>query len=569
MPHTVPIMKQIDQESVQTVSLVVPKDRTECATWLATQSPETVADMLEATEVLFSTVSAVTQQTPLDIVRAHNQELGRLRKMQADEMSRVTSEIRDTIYQQCTEEADVRHRNHQALLESQLKEAREQIAQTQSIFETEKRTNEDIHERAQCNLAKERDSYKRELDNIKSTMATYDSDLQRRYEAKVSDLKEEFEKRQTLQKESYVQGETHLKAMLDEVRRNAEATRAHDERRIEMETMRYEQVAKQLEEAVNKHKEEIHHLQSNTFARVETIFGSLCGNSAKKGDLGEDYIKMVHSELQLGTLKKTGRIRCAGYADATWEHAPAKGPPMNGIVESKFSLQGNSNRDVHKFLEDVREASQTGRANLALYISLVDRVEGKPKISIEVVHGIPVMWAGRNVDDDISARSLIEMAFTTFAHVWAQIAMRDETDVDDVMKEVHAFVNQQIVECERMEAQLKIIEKATESIRTSTFHVRTSRDRMLGAAHQFRAKHDDVTGPVDNTIEHLVSEAVQNYYQDKKRYPKLVSDLSLNLAHGVSPETVALAFDNAVRVAKTASYKNAARKRKSDEDARE
>ena len=31
----------------------------------------------------------------------------------------------------------------------------------------------------------------------------------------------------------------------------------------------------------------------------------------------------------------------------------------------------------------------------------------------------------------------------------------------------------------------------------------------------------------------------------------------------------ALAFDNAVRVAKTASYKNAARKRKSDEDARE
>ena len=299
-----------------------------------------------------------------------------------------------------------RHQSEVALLQSQVAAAREDVDRAHSAFEEQKARLLDKHQREHADVVAELDSYKEQLKKLHA-----DPLLER--------------ERETLQRVT--------------------AAFQQAEERIEQKCeARY---AQQLADA----KAEAEHLRNTTYGRVETLFGSLCGNSGKKGDIGEEFVAMVHSGMQLGTLTSTGRVQCPGYADHAWNYAPPKGPPIRGVVEVKFSQSADSKRDVQKFKDDVREAALTGRANVALYLSLTDRLSccGKSKMSLEVLHGIPVLWAARDASDDLSAKTLVEMCFTVVAGVWAQISTMERDDANAVLYRIHGFLASQVTEFEK------------------------------------------------------------------------------------------------------------------------
>lgn len=542
-----------------TVTLKVPAKRGDCAAWLQEQSPEVVADVLEATEVLFTTVSAMTQQTPADIVRAHTQEVQRLRGTHAEEMQRVVAELTPSIREQChmettrtVDDLKERHASEVSLLEAQVRERQADLERTKNVME-------EMHTRACADMAQERDHYREELDRAKGVLATNDADGARRMEERTAVLRAEFERDLAGKELLYQKNEINLQKLMEEMRQNAEA-------RAERDGVQYETRIRTLEESMCRKDDELREVHTTTVARVETLFNSLVGNSSRKGEVGETFVKAVFGELQLGTLTHVGKIRCAGFADYQWEHNTTQGsnaPPLRAIVEIKFSLTGNSNRDVAKFHEDVREAAHTGRATAAIFLSLVDRVEGRPKISIELVHGVPVLWAGRNVDDDISARSLTEMAFTILAHVWPQLCAAPDEDV--ALREASAYVAQTIVAFEKMDTHLKAIEKANETIRTNTAQVRTARDRVLSTAYQFRARHDPLPAADHTAIRAEIADKMREYYTKNKRYPRSLQDIHMDAGdHADVAQTLLQQVADGMR---TEKYRQGQRKRRAVDDA--
>lgn len=538
---------------MQTVSFKVPKSRVGCSKWLSEQTPDTIADVLEATEILYTTVSAVTQQTPSDIVRAHTQEVNRLRGAHAEEMQRIVAELTPSIQEQCTMESTrvvkdmkERHLSEVALLEAQLRERHADLERTKSVME-------EMHTRTCDDLSRERDHYKEELDKIKGIVATHEADVTRRVDERVAAMRVEFERDIAGKELLFHKNETNMQLLMEEMKQGTEA-------RVERDRTQYEGKIRLLEETVERRDAELREVQSTTVARVETLFNSLVGNSSRKGDVGESFVKTIFGELQLGTLTHVGKVKCTGFADYLWEFVGGNAPPLRVIVEIKFSMSGNSTRDVAKFHDDVREAAHTGRATAGLYLSLVDRVEGKPKLSIETVHGVPVLWAGRNVDDDLSARSLVEMAFTTLAHVWPQMCAAPDEDV--ALREATAYVSQSISVFEKMDAHLKAIEKANETVRTNVAQVRVARDRALATAYQFRSRHD--TGPVidDASLRSEITEKMREYYTRTKRYATSLDVLGLE---NVGNEDIAkMILQQVIEGMKTQKYRQGQRKRKNE-----
>jgi hypothetical protein len=529
-----------------TVSLTVPAERTNCADWLAGQAPVAVADVLEAAETLCTCVLS-SERGPSDALR---EELRRVRGAHAEEVDGLAS----TIHEQCavdlvrrTDDLRERHASETALLEAQVRERQGDVERT-------KRVLEEMHTRSCAELAQHRDQLLDDVDRLKGTLATHETESARRMDERTEALRAEFERDRAMRELLYQKNEGNLQLLLEEMRQGVEA-------RVAVDRVQYEQRIRTLEEAVERRDTELREVQSTTVARVETLFNSLVGNSARKGDVGEALVRTIFAELELGTLAHVGRVQCTGFADFLWDFAPpTAATPLRAIVEIKFSQQGNRARDVVKFHEDVREAVHTGRANAALYISLVDRVEGRPKISVVLLHGVPVVWAARNADDDLSARSLVEMAFTTLAHIWPQLC--SATGSDAVLHEVVSHVAQSIADFERMDHNLRAIEKANETIRTNTAQVRTARDRLLSAAHRFRTKHDARPTVDETALRCEVTEKMRAYYGRRKRYPSSLEELEVDV--GEHEEMGRTVFVQVTESMKSEMYKQGQRKRRSE-----
>lgn len=407
-----------------------------------------------------------------------------------------------------------------------------------------------------------------QIDREKHRAAQLQDDLERvqgKAAVQRAELQGEFDARVEQQRVVYEANHKNLASLLHELQQRSDAA----QRALATEfRAQYDARIAALEREVEAKNSQLRDLQETTCARVETIFGSLYGNSAKKGDIGEAFVRSVHSELELGTLTHAGRVKCPGYADFMWEHdggagAGGRGTRLHALVEVKMSTYANATRDTHKFREDVRTAVATGAANAALYVSLVERLEGKPKMALEMAHGVPVLWVSRNAADDLSARSLVELAFVSFANVWAHMLPEDHGDLQSALRNMGVFLTDQMAECEKMEHSLKALDKAADAIRVQTAQVRGVRDRLLSNAYRFRAKECAATmHAVDVEANAALVEKLRAYYDAKKRYPRHPADIGMDADRG--------AFDAAVQEMKSAHCRDAAleraRKKRSAED---
>ena len=198
--------------------------------------------------------------------------------------------------------------------------------------------------------------------------------------------------------------------------------------------------------------------------------GSLCGNSSqKRGEIGERFVRQVHDAMNLGTLADTSHQRAPGFADATWAHAPPGGaPPISALVEIKFAATGDSAHGVDKFLRDLDVGVRTARVNAALYLSLIDRIGGRPVLQLETVHGVPVLWASRGAHDELSAASLVELAFTAFAAAWPLIherGARGAAGEGALQQGVAQLLAAQLEEFARLEPRIAFLERSGDQMR--------------------------------------------------------------------------------------------------------
>jgi len=388
-------------------------------------------------------------------------------------------------------------------------------------------------------------------------------------------LREELRRRQgneaIVREEMRTENDTKVRRV--ETEYDLRLTRNDEVHKAQFETMRllHEEQVERLRRDVRERDERMEAAQNLTNERVEALFGSLVGNSAKRGDVGENLVKSVHDVLELGELTKTNKIKAVGYADHDWDYNLQQGdlPPIRGLIEVKFSHDANAKRDVNKFRADVKDAAASQRSNMAMYISLVERLAGKAHVCVEVMHGIPVLWASRGTDDAIPAATLVEFAFKVFAHLWPFLTSSGESAASSTLQTLSKLLTTHLAQYDKMDTNLRALDKAGESIRLQTNQLRSIRDCLVAGIQEFQIRHpnsvhvhiDDkmpVTSLLDTDVGQSVLTAVRAHYDAKKRTPSLVKELDLdpevNDIVSSNPDLFALAKKRVKEENKTSGY---------------
>jgi len=253
-------------------------------------------------------------------------------------------------------------------------------------------------------------------------------------------------------------------------------------------------------------------------------------------------VKTIHDRLQLGFLTDTSHsAKNTGYADYTWDYAPYDCQKLCCLVEIKMATRGDTARDIGKFTNDVHEGVKSDRINGAMYVSLVDRIANRPRISMDLVHGVPTMWVCREEEDHISAPALVEMAFGIFANCWPLISGTDEGNVNLTIQKVCKFIKAQMSEYQKLQPRIEALEKASDSIRREINNLKRIKESLIEKAQGFRihipggapSDGESSDSPVDKEGTGMdpsflltrLETAVKDFYKNRARYPKELADL--------------------------------------------
>lgn len=498
------------------VTLTVPKGKESCAQWLRDLSPEAVVQALEVLQTMYTLVRTTTSSDMSDVVKAHATQISALRAEQQSELLRVVEELRPAIEAQAKHTTETMAQDHAAerkTLEAQLTRAKKEAVALRTELD-----------QAVVDASAALDDQRVRLERVHS-------DVARRLEEADEEIKRLVGERSVFKESVREEGDKYVEGL----RRDYEG-RLTQLRDIYTEQMgrsdaQHAQELERLTGLLDEQRALGQQMREGQFAKVENILGSLCGSSQRRGELGEALVKQIHDTLNLGVLQGNSHTRSPGVADFTWSYTPPGDVrAVSALVENKFSHSGDSTCDVDKFMRDVDVAVRAGRVNAALYLSLIRRVAGRPKLSVDMVHGVPVMWASRDASDDMSAASLVEVAFSAFAATWPMLCGRDDDSANVALQKVSALLNAQVDEYARLEPRITFLEKTSNQMRSEAVLLRKSRDTLVRQITNFQISNPSVcVADLQEEVEGLedsVLTAVRTYHQRKRGYyPKHADDL--------------------------------------------
>lgn len=502
-------------KTTTTVTLTVPTGRQTCAAWLQEQTPDTVASLLELTQTVHTLLASVSRSDS-EVVAAHATQLNALKTSQRDELERVVRDLTPRIEAQ----RDAHHKSERTLLETQVAGA------------------EADRDRALAELARVRTGADASLEEQRARMEG-DADALRGRLGEATREAEALRTEQTL---------FRAKVRTEADARRAEDKVVHDESAAQMRALyesRLEAQTALVDHLRQQHKDETARLaaraqeeetrRESQYARVEQVLSSLTGSSQRRGALGEELVKQVHDALNLGLYTKNAHQRTSGFGDATWTYTPpGGGRPLTALAEVKLSHSADSANDVEKFHKDLDVAVRGQRVNAALYLSLVSRLGGRPRVDLEIVHGIPVLWASRAADDDLSAAALVEMAFTFFAVAWPVLCAREEGDDGDfALRQVVVLLNTQLDDVAKLDPRITFLERTSEAMRREATLLRKTRESLAAQITTFQSSHPALQmthgGQANTNVDTLEEEtltAIRTFHaQNRGYYPKVSSDL--------------------------------------------
>lgn len=499
------------------LALRVPAAHADCAAWLRALAPEVLGPLLEVAR----TVGQLPRGDDGNVAQLHAQEVVRLKRAHAEDLQAALADLRPAVQAEFEARAG-------AKLEA---ERHVHVAKTE-VLEASLGT-------AQA-----------ERDQLRAAAADVEAGVQARYQDQLAHMR-------TLLGEVQAKADVSAKLVVEEVRAAYEQHLAH--MRLQLETRERDYRAK----------------EEQVYGKVESLVASFGGNSAAKGRVGEHLVQTVHERLQLGTLEDCTHVKATGFADYTWEWAPPDGPRIACLVEIKNARDGDKARDLNKFALDVHEGAQAGRINAAMYISLVDRLAGKPRVSLDLVHGVPTLWACRQPDDDVSAAALVELAFVTFAGCWPLLAEAEggEGAAHATLQRVASCLKTQVAEFQRMQPRIDSLERAADSIRREVTHLRRIREDLMQGARALQVQLPDAEPDAEDEVDLAaiaaqLEEAVRTYRAaHNNRYPKEVADLRNILSHDSLRRATGEAFHAAAQRVRSETYSKANKnKRKKSEE---
>ncbi len=370
--------------------------------------------------------------------------------------------------------------------------------------------------------------------------------------------------------------------------------------RAQQQTTLYEQQVQHLKTLLDEERARNTALQEGPVTKMETLMASLCGSSQRRGEIGEQFVKQVHDGMELGVFTNNSHQRRPGIADGTWNYAPSHFPtPLTVLCEIKFAKAGDTTEDVEKFLRDLDVAARAKRINGALYLSLIGPIAGKKKLSLELIHGVPVLWASRSVNDDLSAWSLVELAFLSFASAWPMMHassstksdgdMNDNSYLNDFIQQASVLLQTHLDEYAKLEPRIAFLERTSEQMRKEAVLLRKSRDNLASQTTAFQGRHAFALtgdggvhgegghgfaygGLEPNDVEEAVVHAIRTYTETRKKgyYPKTPDDLQKDLSPDilkilVARPTLFLTCERRVRAERQLNKKKG-KKRKADND---
>lgn len=408
----------------------------------------------------------------------------------------------------------------------------ELVATLRASFEARQRKHAEVlrdeHARAVATYEAQVDELRRALEARDADHAAARQRVDARLHAVQTELDEVVERRESQRAREREAGD----ARVDAVRRDCEAAMERADARHAAELARLAQAA---ESAVERDRALTH---------VEELLTSLVGAGAdatnRRGELGEALVRHVHDALALGTLVPNPGKRAAGFADATWTYDAGGGaPPLVALVEVKCAATADGQADVGKFLKDVDAAVRTGRVGAAVYLSLRDRIGGRRFLELQLVHGVPVLWASRAADDEVSASALVRAAFTALATAWPLLsrasagASSAEADARCALEQVAVLLNAQLDEAAKLEPRVAFLERTSDQLRKEAGLLRRTRDALVSNVDNFHARfpHLPVANDPDaEALERTAVAAIESYYAaHHNRYPKDVSELQRHL----------------------------------------
>jgi hypothetical protein len=272
-------------------------------------------------------------------------------------------------------------------------------------------------------------------------------------------------------------------------------------------------------------------LVEGSVQKIDTLFGALVGNSQRRGEIGENFVKLVHDELRLGVLHATSHARRPGVCDHLWARAACgdAAAPLAVMVETKYAARGDTTEDVEKFLRDVDAGVRTGARNGAIYLSLCGPIAGRARIDVEKVHGVPVLWASRADDDALSARSLVELAFHAFASMWPLLHRAEDAAHRELLPELRASLQRQLEHAHALEPSIRFLEATSEQTRREAEALRKKQKKMVTELTNLQARHAELSMAVvatdDDALVAAATGAIRAHHKRRGRYAKTIDDV--------------------------------------------
>lgn len=488
-----------------TITLQIPVNRESSLSWIKEQSPTVVADVLGMSqsvhEAMIRGVNIDTQLKQLH--ESHDKQINALEQRFRLEKKELQTKAQKDIEDACNDQ-EKRYSKKIESLNAEIANCLEEINRFKS---KEALIYERVSKEAQHQMAIEQDKCKRQMQS----------------DAALFELKIAETQRRLIEKEQLVQS-------LEE--------------KVQKQTEKNELLMQTYNEQQRQETE-----------KYSEIVQRLSGTSIAKGNLGEAFVRRIHSQMELGEYEDTSGSMSAGFADGLWTYQPHNAVKLSVLVEVKNTLTLNSVHDLQKFHTDVTTALTSNRINAAIFISLKARHSGKPIVSLDTSWGVPVLWFCRDEDHSIPPDQFVRLAFITMAQIWPAISNKVNS-TETTLVQVSQHLEEQIAEIDKITKLAANIEKHATSTLRDIKTLNNTRDVMISNIGRIRLQ--DARLSIETQVEStkvdfwdsesalIVMEQIRKFRDSspqKNRYPKFISDLKLESTLRSQFETVPGAFE--------------------------
>ena len=532
--------------------LKIPEKREECAKWLQSQTPNTVADILAISQNVYNAMITGTSDDELfknqkyleELQKKHDATVQKTREMH----TKTIESMRDA-HNKMLEESNAAIQELQTQISSEKSkyqiEIHKQLQKQEEINKKEKNDElEQLKQHYDDKITIIKNKTNSEKEHLQTTHEEYVQTIQRQFEESKIELRKlqgenaiykeslriEFDKEKDKYLTHYKQEKDIFYQQLSNEQKRYETDKAFWQTQLANKDLEirqiHEQGTKMLEEKTNE---------------ITSVVRSLTGSAAAIGKMGENFVSKIHAQMNLGTYSDDSHIKATGYADATWE-LPFQSTNLKCLIENKFTTQIHSVHDIKKFENDTRAAAELGRINASIMFSLSARIPGKPRLNMEMSLGVPTIWASRDADDVLPAQSLVEMGFLMMAEAWPIITKKhtDENSINDLLQGMANNIEIQLKEYEKMEKSIKKIEDTAEQQLKQVKDMRKIQTSLFQNINAFRIRYPAVSSaslmlPQMDFWEnegYILKTAIEEYKNSSKgrnglRYPAKIEDITL------------------------------------------